>query len=278
MEKPAVAMTMAADTRRAFDSVADEYDRSNSSNRLLCEMRRRTLAAVVRHAPPGARVLDLGCGPGADAETLAAAGYSVTAIDASGRMVDEARGRIERAGLQGHVTVRHLGIDELDELPTDVVDAAYSNFGPLNCVADLSRAADLIARRLRHNGVLIASVIGRVCPWEIGLYLAKGDFARAGVRFARQSVAVPLNGHTVWTRYYTPGEFQRAFAGAGFHPVSLRALGLFAPPPYLQAFAERHRGLIGALQRADDLAGGWPLLRSAGDHFLIVLQKRGSLD
>jgi SAM-dependent methyltransferase len=268
-------MTVTADTRRAFDSVAGEYDRSNTGNALLCEMRRRTLAAVVRRAPPGARVLDLGCGPGADAETLAAAGYSVTAIDASPRMVEEACRRLERAGLQGRAVVRNLGIEELDDLPRDDADAAYSNFGPLNCVADLSGAAELIARRLRTNGVLIASVIGRVCPWEIGLYLSRGDLARVGVRFVRQAVAVPLNGHTVWTRYYTPREFERAFEAAGFRRLSLRALGLFVPPPYMEAFAGRHPGLVGALQRADDLAGSWPLLRSAGDHFLIVLQKRG---
>jgi hypothetical protein len=118
-------------------------------------------------------------------------------------------------------------------------------------------------------------VIGRVCPWEIGLYLSRGDLARVGVRFVRQAVAVPLNGHTVWTRYYTPREFERAFEAAGFRRLSLRALGLFVPPPYMEAFAGRHPGLVGALQRADDLAGSWPLLRSAGDHFLIVLQKRG---
>lgn len=267
-------MTTATDTRRAFDSVAGEYDRSNTENALLCEMRRRTLAAVVRHVPARARVLDLGCGPGADAETLAVAGYSVTAVDASPRMVDEARRRIRRASLEDRVAVHHLGIEQLDELPVEHADAAYSDFGPLNCTADLSHAAKAIGRRLRSDGLLIASVIGRVCPWEIGLYLSRGDLARVRVRFARDLVAVPLNGHTVWTRYYTPRAFEAPFLAAGFRRVSLRALGLFVPPPYMQAFAARHPGLIGTLRRIDDLVGGWPVLRNAGDHFLVVLQKR----
>jgi hypothetical protein len=53
----------------------------------------------------------------------------------------------------------------------------------------------------------------------------------------------------------------------------VRALGLFAPPPYLQTFAERHRRFVRTLERVDDAVGGWPLLRGAGDHFLIVLRK-----
>jgi SAM-dependent methyltransferase len=264
-------------TREAFDSVATGYHQSNVDNPLLCAMRKRTLAAIRRSAAPGARLLDLGCGPGTDAETLASEGYEVIAIDASPRMVDEARLRVEAANLAGRVIVHHLDIDELDRLSPGCVDVAYSNFGPLNCLADLRRTAEAIARRLRPGGFLVASVIGRLCPWELALYGARGDFRRAAVRFAPDRVAVPLNGHIIWTRYYTPREFERPFRPAGFQRVSLRAIGLFAPPPYLDAFAGRRPSLVDVLHRLDDLVGGWPLLRNTGDHFLIVLQK-GSRD
>jgi SAM-dependent methyltransferase len=273
LEEPAVAVTAAGDTRRAFDSVAAEYHRSNVENVVLRGMRRRAIDAVLRHVPRTSHVLDLGCGPGTDAETLAAHGYTVTAVDESPAMVEEARRRAQRAGCADRVDVHHLGIDALDVMPQACVDAAYSNFGPLNCVDDLERAAQVIARRLRRGGLLIASVIGRVCPWEIALYASRGDLARARIRFARGSVPVPLNGHIVSTRYYTPGEFGRVFKGAGFRRVSLRALGLFVPPPYMQAFAERHPALVRALERVDDAVGAWPGFRNAGDHFLIVLSK-----
>jgi SAM-dependent methyltransferase len=228
---------------------------------------------VLRQVPRGSHVLDLGCGPGTDAERLGAHGYRVTAIDESPRMVEEARGRVRRASLDARVEVHHLGIEALDVMPAGQADAAYSNFGPLNCVEHLDRAAPAIGRRLRRGGVLIASVIGRVCPWEIALYASRGDLARVRVRFARGGVPVPMNGHIVWTRYYTPGEFERPFRDAGFRRVALCALGLFAPPPYMQAFAERRPGLVRALERVDDAVGAWPVLRSAGDHFLIVLRK-----
>jgi SAM-dependent methyltransferase len=278
MEECAVAMNERAllDTQHAFDSVAADYNRSNTENPILCAMRERVLAEVGRHVVHGGRILDLGCGPGADDEALAKGGYRVTAIDWSPNMVEQARARMASAGVSRQVTVKHLGIHQLDRLPSEIFDAAYSNFGPLNCVPDLSVAARQIAVRLRPRGVLIASVIGRVCPWELVLYAARGDWDRARIRFAADSVRVPLNGQTVWTRYYQPAEFERVFVAAGFTRISLRALGLCAPPPYLKGFAERHARITKALHRIDDVVGSWPGLRRWGDHFLMVMQKTDS--
>ena len=261
------------DTQRAFDGVASTYARSNAANRTLSEMRLRTLAAITTHVPAGSRILDLGCGPGEDDEQLARRGYTVTAIDWSPAMVEQARHRMRAVGLDDRVDVRHLGIQELDRLEPMIFDAACSNFGPLNCVPSLSAAARLIADRLRPGGVLVASAIGRVCPWEIALYALRRDWPRIRVRFARDLVGVPLDGRTVWMRYYTPGSFASAFTSAGFSRVSLRALGLFVPPPYLHAFADRHPLLVACLQSIDDTVGACPGLRAWGDHFLVVLRK-----
>ena len=263
------------DTQHAFDGVAGDYDQSNAANPTLCAMRQRAWQAVDAFVPRGSHILDLGCGPGCDDEHLAKQGYRVTAIDWSPAMVAAARVRVRAARVAHRVDVLHAGIHEIDRLvPVNAqFDAAYSNFGPLNCVADPAAAARLIADRLRPGGVLVASVMGRVCPWEIALYLAKGSWSRAAIRFRRGLVGVPLDGRTVWTRYYTPGEFERIFAAAGFTRVSLRALALFVPPPYLQAFAARHPRAIAALERLDGWFGASPVLRAWGDHFLIVLRK-----
>jgi SAM-dependent methyltransferase len=277
VEERAVGVVTRAllDTQRAFDGVATGYDRSNAENQTLCAMRARVHQTVDAFVPAGSHILDLGCGPGSDAEYLARKGYRVTAIDWSPAMVEEARRRVRDAGVADRVDVQHLGIHEIDRLARADApfDAAYSNFGPLNCVVDLPAAAQRIADRLKPGGVLVASVIGRVCPWEIALYVARGDVSRAAVRFRRVLVPVPLDGRTVWTRYFAPREFEEIFAPAGMTRVSLRALGLFVPPPYLQAFADRHPALVARLQRAEDRCGGWPVLRGWGDHFLVVLRK-----
>jgi SAM-dependent methyltransferase len=276
MAERAVALARRAlrETQDAFDGVAATYDRSNSECGILCAMRQRTLAALTRHLPPRATLLDLGCGPGADAEQMARQGHTVTAIDWSRQMVSEAADRARDAGLQDRIEVRHLGIHQIDRLPSSGFDAAWSNLGPLNCVSDLADAAALIADRLRPGGVLVASVIGRICPWEIALYARRRDWTRLRVRFAPGAVAVPLEGRTVWTRYYSPRAFARVFEAAGFARIELRALALCVPPPYTRAFADRHPALISRLQTLDDRIGGWPIVRHFGDHFLIVLRKR----
>jgi hypothetical protein len=114
-------------------------------------------------------------------------------------------------------------------------------------------------------------VIGRLCPWELAFFAARGRWQRATARLTRDFVAVPLGGQTVWTRYYTPREFEAVFAAAGFRRVGLRSLGLFVPPPYLSAFAERHPRLIDRLQAIDDRCAGWPVFNQWGDHFLLQM-------
>jgi hypothetical protein len=54
----------------------------------------------------------------------------------------------------------------------------------------------------------------------------------------------------------------------------LRGLCLFAPPPYLAGFRERHARWYRGLWRMDRFCAGWPLLRTMGDHFLVVMRKR----
>ncbi len=263
------------ETQAAFDGVAADYGRSNDENPILCAMRARVYRGVSAVVPAGSHILDLGCGPGADAVLLARNGYRVTAVDWSAAMVAEARRRVHAEGVSDRVDVQHVGIHELErfESSAEPFDAACSNFGPLNCVGDLASAAHLIADHLKPGGVLVASVIGRVCPWEIALYLSRGELSRAFVRFRRGLVPVPLDGRTVWTRYISPGELTAYCAAAGMTRVSLRALGLFVPPPYLQGFAQRHPAWVAALQRVEDQCGDRPILRELGDHFLAVFRK-----
>jgi SAM-dependent methyltransferase len=271
-ERPMVSAHHALlETQRAFDGVAHTYDGSNRANPLLSAMRHTGLATLLRFAPAGARVLDLGCGPGTDAPALAAAGFNVLAIDWSPQMVAQATARAADSG--SRVAVMQLGIDDLDRLAPLMFDAVWSNFGPLNCVADLARAARLLADRIVSGGYLVASVIGRICPWELALYAARFDWRRLRVRFARAPVAVPLERGTVWTRYYTPSAFEGGFRAAGFERVELRGLAVATPPPYMEAFARRRPGLVRRLQRLDAVVGGWPIVRSLGDHFLIVMRK-----
>jgi SAM-dependent methyltransferase len=260
------------DTRRAFDSVAVDYDGPRGNNVLIQRMRRALWNAVCDELPPGSRLLDLGCGTGIDAAEFARCGYRVTATDWSPRMVERSRELAAHAATCSRIDVRHVGIHQLDRIEGEF-DGIYSDLGPLNCVPDLGTAAAECARLLRPGGKLVCSVIGRICPWEIGHYVLRGRFRRARVRAARGATPVGMNRHTIWTRYYLPREFYRAFA-EHFSLCGYRALGLFMPPPYLLDYYHRHQRWCDWLGRLDDRMGALPLLRAMGDHFLIVMSAR----
>jgi SAM-dependent methyltransferase len=258
------------DTQHAFDSVAADYDGPRGNNELIQRMRLTLWDTVHSELPAGARLLDLGCGTGIDALEFARRGFHVVATDWSPQMVERTRARA--AGLRSRVTAVHLGVQQLDQLD-DEFDGIYSNFGPLNCAPDLRAVAAECARLLRPDGRLVFSVMGRICPWELGHYALRGRFKRAGVRAARGATAVGMNRHTIWTSYYLPREFYRAFA-EHFSLESYRALSLFMPPPYLVDYYRRRRHWCERLGRLDDRLGALPLLRDMGDHFLIVMRRR----
>jgi ubiquinone/menaquinone biosynthesis C-methylase UbiE len=261
------------DTRRAFDSVAADYDGPLGNNALIQRMRGAMWRTLGKLFLPGSRLLDLGCGTGIDAVHLAARGYEIVATDWSPEMVERARRRAAQASLSHRVTVELIGAHELARLSGQAFDGIYSDLGPLNCVPDLEVVSGMCAALLKPRSTLVVSVMGRHCPWEWAYYAARGDLSRAQLRGARDAVPVNLNRHTVWTRYYTPREFYGAFAHE-FELTHYRALGLFLPPPYLIRGYERGRAIFAALGWLDDRLGGWPVLRDAGDHFLMVLTRR----
>jgi len=258
-------------TQAAFDSVAADYDGPRGNNVLIQRMRITMWRELERRFARAACLIDLGCGTGIDAEYLARSGRSVLATDWSPAMVERTRWRASVAGLSERIQARCIGAHELQRVE-GVFDGAYSNFGPLNCVPDLREMSAQCARLLRPGGFLVFSVIGRICPWEY-LYYRWRRPERARIRFARGAVAVGMNRQTIWTRYFRPREFYEEFAPQ-FALVGYRALSLFMPPPYLVAWYERHPRLLEALGRLDDFAGGLPGLRNAGDHFLIVMERR----
>jgi SAM-dependent methyltransferase len=262
------------DTRDAFDSVAADYYGPRGNNDLIQDMRSEMWRWLAATFVPGERLIDLGCGTGLDAVHLAGQGFKITATDWSPLMVERTAVRAAAQHVTDRVRAINMGAHELERLDeTGAYDGAYSNLGPLNCVPDLGHVSRECARVLRPGGKLVFTVIGRYCPWEVAHYLRRRRWARAKVRFARHVVPVGMNNHTIWTRYYAPREFYRAFE-PHFTLEHYRGLCVFAPPPYLTGVRDRHPRLHRRLWRLDRRVSGWPLIRGMGDHFLIVMRKK----
>ena len=105
-------------TISVYDAKAQDYARLTATLHELPEM--EALAALL---PKGARLLDLGCGPGQYGAWFAARGFQVEALDASGEMVALA------AALPG-VSARQGLFQDLPATPA--YDAIWANFSLLH--------------------------------------------------------------------------------------------------------------------------------------------------
>jgi ubiquinone/menaquinone biosynthesis C-methylase UbiE len=263
------------DTAEAFDRVAPTYDGPQGNNDLIQRMRSITWRRIESVFGSGARLIDIGCGTGIDAEHFAGEGFRVHATDWSPAMAERAAVRAANPALGGRLSAEHVGAQELGVLAVrgERFDGAYSNFGPLNCVPDLRTTSAALGEMMAPGARCVFTVIGRVCPWEMAHYAVRGRFRRLAVRFARGETPVHMAGGTIWTRYYTPRQFAQCFAGE-FRVVRYEALSLFVPPPYLTFVHDHAPRLFDVLVRLDAATARWPLLRDAGDHFLIELARR----
>lgn len=143
-EEPTSAGSADGDTLAFYQSNADAYAGWAKPN--------PRLGAFLALLPPGATVLELGCGAGSDSAQMLAAGFDVHPTDGSAEMAAQASRRLGRP-------VATLLFHELDE--QGAYDAVWASF----CLLHVPRAGlpDVLTRvwrALRPGGHLYASFKG----------------------------------------------------------------------------------------------------------------------
>lgn len=103
----------------------------------------------------GTRVLDLGCGAGANAVALATAGARTIAVDESADQIGHARAAVDAADVR--VELHHASLAELAFLRADTIDGAIS-VGALAHVADVGRVFRQLHRVLRTEHPFVISL------------------------------------------------------------------------------------------------------------------------
>jgi len=102
--------------------------------------------------PPGAKVLDAGCGPGEHTIRVARLGRRVRAIDISEAMLQEARSRVAKAGLSHMVEFDRQDLTQLD-LPDHSFRYVFS-WGVVIHIRDIDKALHELARVVEPGGFL----------------------------------------------------------------------------------------------------------------------------
>ena len=135
----------------AVDEATLQFYRGNAEAyaRRTFTSRQARLIAFLAQLPPGACILELGCGAGGDNAEMLARGFEVRATDGSPEMADIASKHLGR-------TVETLLFQDLDDI--EAYDAVWANACLLHVPRDeLSRILSLIWRALKPEGYFFAS-------------------------------------------------------------------------------------------------------------------------
>jgi SAM-dependent methyltransferase len=167
---------------------------------------------------PGARVLDVGCGPGRHSVALAKAGLSVTGVDVSQRFLDIAAEAARAAGVSASffvVDARQMPFDDEFDAVISICQGAFGLMG---------RDDSLVMRRMMES----VKPKGRVVLTAFS--------ALHEARYPRQEVSLDVDeglvheltsvkdesggDHDVdlWTGVYTPRELRLLSIGCGLIP------------------------------------------------------------
>ena len=251
-----------------FDAIAANYDSSFTGSEIGSRMRKAVWARCAAIFAPGSRVLEMNCGTGEDALWLAERGVEVLATDISPAMLREAEAKLANSHAAGRVRFRELAWEDLGSLDDAAFDGLLSNFGGLNCVAELEAIGRSAAARLRPGGIAVLCLMGRAVPWEWIWFSLRGQPSKAFRRLRRGGArwrGIPI-------RYPSIREVRTAFS-RDFRVKRLSALGALLPPPYTEPFAERFPRAIRVLDAIERRCESvWPLPYLA-DHYLLELER-----
>src|SRR5512133_1535376 len=254
----------------AFSGKAAPYDSYGEAHQNLARMRRKVYAHVGRWLRPGGRIREVNAGTGIDAAYFAGQGYRVHATDIAPGMLALAREKAAHPALAGRLTVQSCSFTELARVDGAPYDYLFSNFGGLNCAADLGAVARQVPRVLKPGGRLTWVIMPPVCPWDLALAL-RGEFGSAFRRLRRGGTLATVAGVSIRVQYYTPGQAQRAL-GPDFHRLDLSGLSVLTPTADRQGFARRYPRLFRALAFLDDRLSPLPPFNRWGDFFMLTLE------
>lgn len=170
--------------------------------------------------PDGARVLDVGCGPGRHLIPLARAGLSVTGIDVSERLLGIARDAANEADLAGRVALfecdaRSMPFD--DEFDA-VLSICQGGFGLMG------QDDGLVLRRMmeavKPGGVVVVTAFSAYFEAAAARPEARLDVDK-GIVHERARIREADGAESeadLWTSVYTPRELRLLAVGVGLVP------------------------------------------------------------
>lgn len=257
----------------AFDAIANGFDQRFGAWQSVAVQRRVVRSALLRAFPEKGHILELGGGTGEDAVFLAKRGFNIFLTDPSPTMVSLAEKKLQPFG--GQVAIasgEEMEIFAQKHLAAGgrKFDGAFSNFAPLNCVADLGPVARGLFDLLKPGAPLLLVIFGIFCPAEMLTEALRGRPHLALRRFKSGEVNARLAGREFGVIYHRRAEMIRAFS-PWFALEKRLGVGVTVPPSAAEPWISRHSSILAAMTALDRVLAR--PLAMFGDHILYQFRR-----
>lgn len=258
----------------AFDAIAPIFDDRFGAWASVAAQRRAVRTALLQQFPPMSHVLEVGGGTGEDAVFLAEHGFRLLLTDASPAMVDIARQKLSSLGSCAEVVAGEdieRFAEERRRAGGPLLDGAFSNFSPLNCVQDIGSVAKGLAALLKPGAVAMLVLFGTCCPAEMLVETLCGRPQNSLRRFRRGASPAKLAKRKFEVFYHRGSELRRAFE-PWFELERKIGIGIAVPPSAAEPWISGHPRLLANMEAFDRVMAR--SLASFGDHVLYQFRRR----
>jgi SAM-dependent methyltransferase len=257
----------------AFDAIASTFDSRFNAWRSVAAQRRAVRTALLRVFPAAGHILELGGGTGTDATFMAERGFDMLLTDPSPSMVELAKAKLSPLGAQAQIAAG----EEMEDFAAKYLsaggmlfDGVFSNFAPLNCIADLRPVARGLARLLKPGARAMLVLFGTFCPAEMMVEMLLGRPHLAFRRCKRGEASARLGKREFHVVYHRRADLLRAF-DPWFVLEKRLGIGVTVPPSAAEPWISQQPRLLAAMELLDrGLSRPFAIL---GDHVLYQFRR-----